>query len=89
MNKFLRDVGFLFTGMEQEEESMDSLGAILFIHFLVSENKIQAKIRPYNSVLWIRIRSDPKLFAGSGSGSVIIKFGSGSDELQFLMTKIA
>ena len=28
-------------------------------------------------VLWIRIRSDPKLFAGSGS-----------DELQFLMTKI-
>ena len=30
----------------------------------------------------IRIRSEPKLFAGSGSG--IIHFGSGSDELQFL-----
>ena len=31
------------------------------------------------TVLWIRIRSDPNLFAGSGS--VIINFGSGSDEL--------
>ena len=42
-------------------------------------------------VLWIRIRSDPKLFAGSetGSGSVIINFGSRSYELQFLVTKIA
>jgi len=40
-------------------------------------------------VLWIRIRSDPKLFAGSGAGSVIINFGSGSYELQFLVTKIA
>ena len=39
------------------------------------------------SVLWIRIRSDLKLFAGSGS--VIINFGSGSGELQFLMTIIA
>ena len=40
-----------------------------------------------DSVLWIRIRLDPKLFAGSGS--VIINFGSGSDELQFFVTKIA
>ena len=40
-----------------------------------------------SAVLWIRIRSDPKLFAGSGS--VMINFGSGSDELQFLVTKIA
>jgi len=30
---------------------------------------------------------DPKLFAGSGSG--IIHFGSGYDEIQFLVTKIA
>ena len=35
--------------------------------------------------IWIRIRSDPKLFAGSGSG--IINFGSGSDKLQFSVTK--
>jgi len=39
------------------------------------------------AVLWIRIRLHPKLFAGSGS--VIITFGSGSYELQFLVTKIA
>ena len=39
------------------------------------------------AVLWIRIRLDPKLF--SGSGFVIINFGSGSYELQFLVTKIA
>jgi len=34
---------------------------------------------------------DPKLFAGSGSGSgyVIINFGSGSYELQILGTKLA
>ena len=31
------------------------------------------------TVFWIRIRSDPKLFAGSGS--VMINFGSESDEL--------
>ena len=31
------------------------------------------------AVLWIRIRPDPKLFAGSG----IINFGSGSSNLQF------
>ena len=33
---------------------------------------------------------DPQLFAGSetGSGSVIINFGSGSYELQFLVTKM-
>jgi len=31
--------------------------------------------------------SDPKLFAGSES--IIINFGSGSNDLQFLMTKIA
>ena len=37
------------------------------------------------SMLWIRIRSDPKLFAESGS--VIINFGSGSDNLQFFVTK--
>ena len=35
----------------------------------------------YVTVLWIRIRSEPKLFAGSGSG--IFNFGSGSNELQF------
>jgi hypothetical protein len=29
-------------------------------------------------VLWIRIRSDPELFEGSGSGSGINSFGSGS-----------
>ena len=47
----------------------------------------------YYSVLWsrIKIRSDPKLFAGSetGSVSVTINFGSGSYELQFFVTKIA
>jgi hypothetical protein len=30
------------------------------------------------SVLWIRIRSDPELFVGSGLGSGINHFGSGS-----------
>ena len=39
------------------------------------------------TVLWIRIQSDLKLFAGSES--VIIHFGSGSDKLQFLVNKIA
>ena len=29
----------------------------------------------FSLVLWIRIRSDPKLFAGFGSGSLIINFG--------------
>ena len=41
----------------------------------------------YKAVFWIRIRSDPKSIAGSGS--VIINFGSGSYELQCLVTKIA
>ena len=41
----------------------------------------------YIAVLRIRIRSDPKIFAGSGS--VIINFGSGIYELQILVTKIA
>ena len=40
------------------------------------------------AVLWIWIRSDLELFAG-GSGSVIINFGSGFDNLQFFVTKIA
>ena len=40
-----------------------------------------------NAVLWIRIRLDPKLFAGSGSGIII--FGSGFDKLQFSLAKIA
>jgi hypothetical protein len=31
-------------------------------------------------VLWIRIRSDPKLVAGSGLGSGINNFGSGSGQ---------
>ena len=44
---------------------------------------------PGPAVLWIRIRLDLKLFAGYGAGSVIINFGSGSYELQFLVTKIA
>jgi len=35
------------------------------------------------AVLWIRIRSDPELFEGSGSG--INSFGSGSDQAQFGM----
>ena len=39
----------------------------------------------FQSVLGIRIRSDPKLFAGSGSG--IINFGS--DKLKFSATKKA
>ena len=39
-------------------------------------------------VLWIRIRSDQKLFAGSRYVGDYY-FGSGSDELQFLVTKIA
>jgi hypothetical protein len=30
-------------------------------------------------VLWIRIRKDPKLFAGSGTGSTTRGYGSGSD----------
>ena len=34
----------------------------------------------FNPVLWIRIRSDPELFLGSGSGSGIICFGSGSGQ---------
>jgi hypothetical protein len=32
------------------------------------------------AVLWIRIRTDPELFAGSGSGSGLNSFGSGSDQ---------
>ena len=37
---------------------------------------------PCYAVLWIRIRSDPELFAGSGSGvgSGINHFGSGSGQ---------
>jgi len=37
--------------------------------------------------LWIQIRSDPILFAGSGTG--VTNIGSGSDKLQFLMTTMA
>jgi hypothetical protein len=33
-----------------------------------------------SAVLWIRIRSDPGLFAGSGLGSRINHFGSGSGQ---------
>ena len=40
--------------------------------------------RSEGAVLWIRIRSDPKLFAGSG----IINFESGPDKLYLLETKI-
>ncbi len=40
-------------------------------------NKI---VTPYDSVLWIRIRSDPELFAGSGLGSGKNHFGSGSGQ---------
>ena len=50
---------------------------------------VSMRIRGFCTVLWIRIRSDPKLFAGSGYGSGIIDFGSGSDKLQFSLTKIA
>ena len=38
------------------------------------------------AVLWIRIRSDPELF--EGSGSEINSFGSGSDQAQFGMNLI-
>ena len=45
----------------------------------------------FQTVLWIRIRirSDPKLFAGSGYGPVIINFRPGPDKLQFSVAKIA
>jgi hypothetical protein len=39
-----------------------------------------ALIIPQKAVLWIRIRSDPELFAGSGVGSGINHFGSGSGQ---------
>ncbi len=38
--------------------------------------------------IWIRIRSDPELFAGSGSGSGINSFGSGSGQPRFGMNLI-
>ena len=46
-------------------------------------------VRYLGTVLWIRIRSDPKLFAGSGYGSGIFNFGSGYDKFQFTLAKIA
>ncbi len=40
------------------------------------------------AVLWIRIRSDPELFAGSGVGSGINHFGSGSGQSGSVMNFI-
>ena len=48
-----------------------------------AQHFVADQICDFYAVLWIQIliRSDPKLFAGTGSGSVIINFGSGSDKL--------
>ena len=56
-------------------------------HQKSKRNFLKTQKRLFKPVLWIRIRSDPKLFTGSGSG--IINFGFESDKLQFTLAKIA
>jgi hypothetical protein len=59
------------------EPIMLCLQASVFFIFIEPWTMLQA-------VLWIRIRSDPELFAGSGIGSETLrKVGSGSEKKSF------
>jgi hypothetical protein len=69
-----------FKGSQSHSNMRSKVTALSNLHSGVNDTAVHVTAVSLIPVLWIRIRirKDPKRFAGSGSGSVTRGYGSGS-----------